>query len=41
MLETVDYPKPWLLLQIAEVLALGYVGLVLAHRLRGCRAGRG
>lgn len=39
MLETGDYPKPWLLLQIAEVLALGYVGLVLAHRLRGWSRG--
>jgi hypothetical protein len=39
MLESNAYPKPWLLLQIAEVLALGYVGLVLARRVRGWARG--
>jgi len=39
MLATIDYPKPWLLLQIADVLALGYVGLVLALRARGWMRG--
>ena len=39
MFETLEYPKPWLLLQIAEVLALGYVGVVLAFRVRGWARG--
>ena len=39
MFETLEYPKPWLLLQIAEVLALGYVGVVLAIRVRGWARG--
>ena len=39
MFDTLEYPKPWLLLQIAEVLALGYVGVVLAIRVRGWARG--
>ena len=39
MLESIVYPKPWLLIQIAEVLALGYLGLVLARRMRGWARG--
>ncbi|MHB8835121.1 MAG: hypothetical protein ACYC9Y_05355 [Candidatus Methylomirabilia bacterium] len=39
MLEITSYPKPWLLLQIAEVLALGYLVLLLAHRVRGWARG--
>jgi hypothetical protein len=39
MIATLEYPKPWLLLQIADVLALGYVGIVLAHRARGWMRG--
>ncbi len=39
MLENLTYPKPWLLLQIAEVFALGYAGLVLARRVRGWARG--
>ena len=39
MFETLDYPKPWPLLQLAEVLALGYVGIVLAIRVRGWARG--
>jgi hypothetical protein len=39
MPESFAYPKPWLLLQIAEVLAFGYAGLVLARRARGWARG--
>ena len=39
MLQSVAYPKPWLLLQIVEVLAIGYAGLVLAWRVRGWARG--
>lgn len=39
MLQNISYPKPWLLLQIAEILALGYVGFVLATRVRGWARG--
>ena len=39
MFETLEYPKPWLLLRIAEALALGYVGVVLAFRARGWARG--
>lgn len=39
MLESIAYPKPWLLLQLVEVLALGYVSLVLTRRARGWARG--
>jgi len=39
MLESVAYPKPWLLIRIAEALALGYLSLVLARRIRGWARG--
>ena len=39
MLESITYPKPWPLLQIADVLALGYASLVLARRARGWARG--
>ena len=39
MIDTLEYPKPWLLLQIAEVLALGYAGVVLTLRVLGWARG--
>lgn len=39
MLQNIFYPKPWLLLQITEVLALGYAALALSRQVRGWSRG--
>ena len=39
MLDALAYPKPWLLLRLADLLAIGYAGVVLTHRARGWARG--